>query len=131
MDINAAFPSTWLKNSDLNGRAVRLIMKDVVMEEVGDDHKAVLYFQNAKKGLVLNKINSASISSVYGPLTENWAGKPIEVYPDMTIFAGKPTPCIRVRARMPAAPQPAPAPPPTAVDDGHTTVSQLDDEVPW
>ena len=127
MDINSAFPSTWLKNSDLNGRAVRLTMKDVVMEEVGDDHKPVLYFAGAKKGLVLNKINSAAIATAYGSDTDGWAGKIIEVYPDMTIFSGKPTPCIRVRpVKVAAAPVAPPVTPPE-----HVTSAQLDDEIPF
>jgi hypothetical protein len=127
MDINAAFPSTWLKNSDLNGRPVKLTMKEVALEEVGDDHKPVLYFQGAKKGLVLNKINSASIASAYGNDTDNWNGKQIEVYPDITIFGGKPTPCIRVRPVKAAA---APVAPPVTPPE-HVTSAQLDDEIPF
>ena len=136
MDINAAFPSTWLKNSDLNGRAVVLKMKEVVLEEVGDDHKPVLYFMGAKKGLVLNKINSASIASAYGSDTDAWDGQAIEVYPDMTIFSGKPTPCIRVRPHRQAAPiqsnvQPPPvqqAPQQQAGDPGYAA---YDDSIPF
>jgi hypothetical protein len=129
MNIDQAFPSTWLKNSDLNGRAVRLTMKEVVLEEVGDDHKPVLYFQGAKKGLVLNKINSASIASAYGQETDGWNGKTIEVYPDMTIFGGKPTPCIRVRPV--AAPAPVPPAAPAATPPQYQTNNQLDDSIPF
>lgn len=126
MIIDAAFPSTYLKHSDLNGRHIKLVMSTVVMEDVGDDHKPVLYFQNAKKGLVLNKINSAAISAVYGQETDGWTGKQIEVYPDTTLFQGRPTPCIRVRAF-----KPAPPPPPQTIVDEHLTTSQIDDTIPF
>lgn len=129
MNIDGAFPSTWLKNADLNGRSVKLTMKEVALEEVGDDHKPVLYFQGAKKGLVLNKINSASIASAYGTETDNWSGKLIEVYPDMTIFGGKPTPCIRVRPVRSEAP--APMPQQAATPPQYATSAQLDDEIPF
>ena len=138
MNIDAAFPSIWLKNADLNGRAVKLAMREVVLEEVGDDHKPVLYFQGAKKGLVLNKINSASIARAYGTETDGWAGKTVEIYPDMTIFGGNPTPCIRVRPIM-TAPTAAKLPPTApgvfqpSPDPAHPVGAPLDfdDSIPF
>lgn len=125
MNIDGAFPSTYLKHADLNNRAIRLTMANVVIEEVGDDSKPVLYFQGAKKGLVLNKINAATISTAYGHETDAWTGKVIEIYPDMTHFQGRPTPCIRVRAPLAPAPAHAPAPAPAPA------ASILDDEIPF
>ena len=47
MDINAAFPSRWLKAADLKGKKVAVVISGVEMEDVGDKDegdKPVVYF---------------------------------------------------------------------------------------
>ena len=118
MDINAAFPSKWLKAADLKGRSVRVKISHVAMEEVGSDMLPVVYFLGAEKGVVLNKTNSNAISDAYGQETDNWGGKDMEVFPSTTDFAGRVVDCVRMRAAQAAIQTnntPAPAsPPPTA-----------------
>jgi len=101
MNINEAFPSKFLKESDLRGKEIPLTMGLVALEDVGTadspEKKPVLYFQGKEKGLVLNKTNSTKIASKYGPQTEGWENQPVILYPDVTTFMGQPTPCIRVR----------------------------------
>jgi hypothetical protein len=96
--ISAAFPSNYLKAADLNDRNVMVVMDRVEMEDIGGDHKPILYFQGKDKGLVLNKTNSNNISAIYGDDTDEWTGRQIVLYPAMTDFQGKTVPCIRVRA---------------------------------
>lgn len=110
MDINAAFPSNWLKAADLQGRAVRVTIKEVISEDIGDGHKPVVYFQNGNKGLVLNKTNALAIADIYGSDTDNWAGAIVEVYPDKTTFQGRRVDCLRVRVPNNAPPRQASAP---------------------
>lgn len=98
MNINGAFPSDYLRASDLNGRAFTMNMARVELAKIGDDEKPILYFQGADKGLALNKTNAGTISDLYGDETDNWFGRPIEVFPDQTDFQGKRVACIRVRA---------------------------------
>ncbi len=97
MKISNAFPSAYWKATDLEGRPVKFIMDRVEMEDIGGDHKPILFFQGKDKGLVLNKTNSNNISAAYGDDTDGWAGKEIVLYPAMTDFQGKTVPCIRVR----------------------------------
>lgn len=116
MNINGAFPSTYLKAADLQGRTVTVTMDHVKIEEVGDGPKPVLYFQGKEKGLVLNKTNSNNIAFIYGPETDHWQGNPIQLFPTMVDFQGKSVEAIRVRgaprqngnghAQQPAAQQP-------------------------
>lgn len=112
MKISAAFPSNYLKAADLNDRNVKVVMDRVEMEDIGGDHKPILYFQGKDKGLVLNKTNSNNISAAYGDDTDEWAGRQLVLYPAMTDFQGKTVPCIRVRAPTAkdgaAIPKPAP-----------------------
>ena len=107
MNIEAAFPSKYLKASDLLERPHTVIMDRVVQEEIGQgdmDLKPVLYFKKATKGLVLNVTNGRMIASAYGNETEDWSGLEIEIYPDRTPFKSQIVDCIRVRVPQQAKP---------------------------
>jgi hypothetical protein len=102
MNINNAFPSTYLKAADLQGRNINIAMHSVQFEEIGGEHKLILYFADpsgAKKdrGLVLNKTNASIISEMYGPETDDWPGKVITMYAAKVEFQGKIVPAIRVK----------------------------------
>lgn len=97
MKIGAAFPSTYLKASDLQGRTVTVTMDRVIMEEVGGEHKPVLYFQGTERGIVLNKTNSSIIAEMHGDETDDWVGKKIKLYPARVEFQGKIVDAIRIK----------------------------------
>jgi len=138
VDIMQSFPSSYLRAGDLNGKTFRMVMKEVVMEDIGGDHKAVLYFQGADKGVVLNKTNATAIADQCGTDTDNWGGKEVEIFPATTMFKGQNVPCIRIRAVAPPAAAgavpggkkvqrvPAPQQPAPAVNGG-----DLDDDIPF
>ena len=132
MKISAAFPSNYVKASDLNGKPCPLTIRTCVLEELGQgndkEKKPVLYFQERQKGLVLNKTNSYTVADAYGDETVNWEGKPIEVYPTQVEFKGKQVDGIRVRIQ-PAA-QPAP-PAAAAAAAAPMADDEPDDEIPW
>jgi arabinogalactan endo-1,4-beta-galactosidase len=97
MKISSAFPSDYLKASDLQGNAVTVTMAHVSMEAVGKDQKPILYFQGKERGLVLNKTNASKISEMYGDDTDNWTGGKIILYEAMVDFKGDTVAAIRVR----------------------------------
>lgn len=97
MDIMSAFPSNYVKASDLQGREVEVAISHVTVEEIGGDRLPVLHFQGAEKGLVLNKTNATNISMVHGQDTDNWAGRRVTLFPAVTDFNGRTVPCIRVK----------------------------------
>lgn len=123
MDIRTAFPSKHLKASDFAGDTA-VTIKQVQIEEVGTKNEArpIVYFNEASKGLCLNKTNMNTIGDLYGYETDNWIGRMITLYPTETQFEGRMKPCIRVRTAAPqlAPPQPA-APQPATVQP--TTVA--------
>lgn len=100
VNINSAFPSDYLRADDLKGRTVKVTIDDVTMEKMGEDQKPVVHFVGKDKGLALNKTNALMIASSYGPDTDAWRGKEIEIRPDKTSFQGRIVDCIRVQ--MPA-----------------------------
>jgi hypothetical protein len=123
MNINGAFPSTYLKAPDLAGRRALVTISHVKLEDVGDEAKPVLYFQGKEKGLVLNKTNANMITEITGSdETDHWKGKPIVLYVTKVDYQGKRVDGIRVdhpaangNGTQPVAPPPPPEP--LTVDD--------------
>ena len=122
-NIDELFPSTWLKATDLRKQRVPVRISHVKVEEVGDDKKPVLYFQNATKGLVLNVTNANMIKEITGSNdTDAWRGRSIVLFVTKVDFQGKRTDAIRVdypdsqaQGTSPAAPRPVPVAVPVAV----------------
>tara|TARA_R100000808_G_scaffold7070_1_gene20791 strand:- start:10420 stop:10818 length:399 start_codon:yes stop_codon:yes gene_type:complete len=113
MDINSAWPSSWLKAVDLKGQEVTVIMEGCELEEVGQGADAeqlpVLRFQGQAKALILNKTNGRSIEKLYGSETLGWPGRPITLFPTTTQYGSEVRDCIRIKA---PATTPAPVVPP-------------------
>lgn len=120
MNINQAFPSKYLKASDLNDASVTVKISDVKIEQVGQnkDTKPVAYFHGKTKGLVLNKTNSRKIAAIAGsPETEDWVDTEIVIYPTETEFGGESVECIRVKAPKGSRQVERDAPPPSDDDN--------------
>jgi hypothetical protein len=106
VNINQAFPSKYLKASDLEGNTVIVKIADVKVEAVGRDQdtKPVVYFEGKKKGLVLNKTNSNKIAQIaQSHETDEWVGVTIAIYPTEVEFSGESVEAIRVKAPKSAA----------------------------
>ena len=88
MNINTAFPSTYLRHADLQGRRIVVTIERITIETMGDgenkDTKPVVYFVGAKKAMAFNKTNALELAMAFGDETDNWIGKQIEVFPSMT-----------------------------------------------
>jgi hypothetical protein len=98
MNIDALFPSKYIKASDLDGDPLTLRIAGIETEKMNDgEMKPVLYFSNATKGLVLNKTNANTIKALYGSDTSSWTGKAIQLIATTTEFSGKIVDCIRLR----------------------------------
>ena len=80
------------------------------MEEIGGEHKPVLYFQNHERGIVLNKTNSSIIADMYGEETDDWPGKRVVLYPARVEFQGKIVDAIRIKLEVVQPPAHAQSP---------------------
>lgn len=116
-NIQDAFPSNYLKASDIRGAEPVVTIDHVAFEPVGRQRemKAVLYFKGKDKGLVLNKTNATKITSLTGsPETDDWTGMRIKLYATETEFGGETVECVRIKAApasstgRPEKPKPAP-----------------------
>ena len=108
MKTSEAFPSDYLKASDLNGKSVNVTIADVELVEMGQgqdkEKKLLLTFTGKSKGLICNKTNSSVIESLYSDETNNWIGKAITIAPREVEFQGKMVWAIRVSLKAPAGP---------------------------
>lgn len=145
-NINDAFPSNYVKASDLKGNQAVVTIDRVDFEPVGRDKemKAVAYFIGKAKGMVLNKTNGRKITEIAGsPLTEEWHGVAVVLYPTETEFAGETVECIRVKPvnkskMQQMTPRPvAPSPPSPAPKPAYDSLSEdysaplTDDDIPF
>jgi hypothetical protein len=97
MDIKAAFPSDYLKASDLQNRRIAAEIDKVVVKNIGNDKRPVVYFKNKEKGLVLKKTNANMIQEIAGSAeTGEWAGVQIVLFSTKVDFQGRRVDGIRV-----------------------------------
>ena len=124
MDARTAFPCKYLKAADIEGKGpITLTIDRYDMEEMpGDEReiKPVIYFQGAKKGLVLNITNNNEAIDSFGYETDSWCGQQITLSHGKTDFRGKRVGTIILTA-VASAPVPEPVP--------HESVS--DDQIPF
>jgi hypothetical protein len=80
------FPSKYLRASDLNGKEVGVQISAVALEPVGQDKsmKAVVYFANKQKGMVLNATNYDRLAEKFGDETDDWGGKDLVLFTELT-----------------------------------------------
>lgn len=117
---------SYIKAEDLQGKAIRVSIERVDIEEIksdaGKEKKLVAHFSGKDKGLVLNRTNADALNEIFGTDDyEQWTG-PVVLYPDTTMFGGKKVPCVRVKANMNGA-----TPPPVV----EAPVAVTDDDIPF
>jgi hypothetical protein len=130
MLVSEAYPSKFLKATDLQGREHRDTIANVNFENVGDDKKLVAYFEGRSKGLVLNKTNARAVSKVYGDDSRNWAGKEIILHETVVDFRGDSVPTIRVKFPTITSFARPPEPKPQSLQPAAAKAG-FDDEIPF
>jgi hypothetical protein len=94
------FSSRFCKAADFVDGPRTVVIDKVEIEEVGQgkdkEMKPVLYFEGDEKPLVLNKTNCLEIEVMYGD-SDDWHGKPLELYGTRVPFGGKMVDAVRVR----------------------------------
>ena len=121
MNINSAFPSNYLKASDLGEAQPVVTIDRVTVEPVGRDKemKPVVYFQGKTNGIVLNKTNSKKIAEIAGSHeTEDWTGVQIKLYATEVEFSGEQVEAIRIKSPKQAKAKPKPVEREPGEDDG-------------
>lgn len=101
MKRSDAFPSRYISKDDVQNPVVAIIDTvrfDTIKGDSGDEDKPVVYFRGDVKPMILNNTNWMTIEDAYGQESDDWAGKPIEMYCDPGVmFGGKRVGGVRVR----------------------------------
>lgn len=115
------YPTEFLAWPEFRGKEVTLTIKSVSVDDLPlagtsqKERKPVVRFIETEKKLCLAKTNARQIAELLGPLTAEWVGKRITLYPDPSVkFGRKTVGGIRVRDKLPPPkrnPQPPPAEP--------------------
>jgi hypothetical protein len=108
MNIHEFFKSNYVAADDLKGQVVACKINRIEGVKLIDDEtkaektRPVLFFEGFKKGfLCAAKINAFTIVEMYGEDVNAWIGKVILLYPDVCMYKGKLTKCIRVKMQTP------------------------------
>lgn len=108
MKLDELYPSKWLKASDLQGRQVTCEIDKVIVEDLGDSSKPVLYFVAKERGLVLNRTNADVIGAALGDDTDLWVGGKVTLFASKVNYRGQLVDAIRLTCSKPK-PKPAAA----------------------
>ena len=110
MKLDQMFPRRYATGEDLQGKAITLTIARIQREKMHPQANApevekwVMYFNEAKKGIVLNRTLAFQIAEFLGTdETDDWTGKRIIIYPQPMTVAGRKVTAIRARAAKSAA----------------------------
>jgi hypothetical protein len=138
MRTGDAFPSTYLKQSDVGDRRLLLTVDRVEIQDVGQgdqqEQKPCLYFAGHKKAMVLNRGNADAVTEIVGTdEMDDWSGHKVVIYVDRNVtYGGKRVGGLRISAPpngSKPAPKPKPAPPVEEALPGEFEAS--DEDVPF
>lgn len=114
MNYNDVYGGDFLKAESMPGHPVQLHIRDIEVTSFEDRQtkesrkQIVLHFHRTDKRLGLNKTNADRIAHMYGPETQNWIDKPIQLHLENVQAFGEIKPAIRVVLPPPAQQTAAP-----------------------
>lgn len=73
------------------------VRRDIVVGTGGKKEECTIAYLKDQKPLILNNTNSKTISKLYGPYIEDWAGKSVTLFATTTKLAGDTVECLRIR----------------------------------
>jgi hypothetical protein len=106
MRADQAFPSKYLKSSDVKERPHTAVISHIEQEKVGKgqdaEEKYVLHFEDEdrNKPMVLNRTNWETLEDAFGD-SDDWPGHKVKIRTARTQFQGKSVDGIRLEAIVP------------------------------
>jgi hypothetical protein len=74
--------------------------------------RKVLYFENATKGIVLNKVNASTLATAFTENFATWPGRQTTIRPESALYNGKVVPALRLYPMQNTKAVEPPPPPP-------------------
>lgn len=82
---------------------IKAVVREIVTSAGGKKEECTVCHLEGQKPLILNATNGKTISKLYGPYIEDWAGKSIVLFASTTKFGGEVVECIRIKPQAIAA----------------------------
>ena len=102
MRAGDAFPSKFLKSSDVKTKQLIATISGLDFEDVGQnkERKPVLSFENGVKPMVINRTNFETLEEAFGD-SDNWPGHKVKIFCAPTSYQSKRVDGLRVEAIVP------------------------------
>lgn len=106
MKSSDVFKSKYLKGDQIGDRKVVVAIQRIEMEEVGrkKEQLPVLYFTGKDLGMVCNRTNWRTLTTMLGEETDDWIGQRITLYTAPVEFEGETTMALRIMPKKPTPP---------------------------
>jgi len=108
MKLSTLFPHRYACGAELQGKDITVTIRAVELETMRanpaapSNDKAVVYFHETQKGVVLSKTLAYQIAAaLHSDETDEWPDRRVTLYPEAVTVAG--TPRMAIRARLTAA----------------------------
>lgn len=93
----------WLPPGEDVTVTIDYVQREVITGTGGKKEEcSVAHLKGGVKPFILNMTNSKTISKLYGPYIEDWAGKPITLFASTAKLAGEVVECLRIRPQVAA-----------------------------
>lgn len=133
--VNDMIPSKYFRLADFDGgREEKLTIYRCSLDEMGDgESKWVIWFEENKHGLVLNKTNIRTLGDLFGDDTDDWLGHVVVLTAGRAKGISGTVPALLVKEPRPdrkpkAAPQPDEHQPAAATAAGRHPVPPMTQE---
>lgn len=94
----------YLEGDMLQGKTQTMTIKgfgfELVASERGEENKCVLSFNETDKSMILNKTNAKELAKLFGPETDEWVGKRVQLYTERVKAFGKVHNALRLREQV-------------------------------
>jgi hypothetical protein len=118
MDMRKFSGETFVKLADVRDRP---LLQTIAEIKTGKFEKPNLVFESGE-ALSLNASNNRILLRAYGPNSDDWVGKEIELYAGQVEFQGRPLDAVLVRPITPTPPPPKKPAAKAAVRDPDDTI---------
>ncbi|OFW99260.1 MAG: hypothetical protein A3E78_11785 [Alphaproteobacteria bacterium RIFCSPHIGHO2_12_FULL_63_12] len=78
-NVNEFLQFKYVRKEDIRDQIFLLKIKGVTVERFGGDDRLVVYFDRARKGMLLDRDTITSLGKDFGEHTDLWVGAEVEV----------------------------------------------------
>jgi hypothetical protein len=78
-NVNEFLQFKYVRKEDIRDQIFLLKIKGVAVERFGGDDRLVVYFDRARKGMLLDRDTITALGKDFGEHTDSWVGAEVEV----------------------------------------------------